>query len=292
MVFAMRAVFVRALALVAAVLTAFSALFSCVGTETPVQHLRNEEECVFFINVGRGDAILIRTEGMHILIDAGSKTHSDDLLTALTLAGVEKIDVLVVTHGNSDHFGGVKPLSESITVDKAYYPEFSEENKDGENKLAKQMEKLGLDAHAVSAGDVIEVGGVTLDVLGPVGYIETDENDNSVVLRGEIGGVTYLFTGDMQFAQEASIIATGRELDCDVLKVPNHGHDDATSDEFAELASPQVSIVTTSTKEDGNTASVAVRDRLAKYGSYHVTEDAETGILVYVEDGEIKVLYV
>lgn len=288
----MRAVFVRVKALVLAVLTAVSVMISCAQTETPTEHLKGEEECVFFINVGRGDAILIRTGGKYALIDAGSKAHSDDLISALALAGVEKIDALIVTHGNSDHFGGVRPLIEAVEVGTVYYPEFSEKNKNGKNKLEKQIKKLGIDSCAVSCGDVIEIGNVTFDVLGPVEYIEGDENDNSVVLRGEIDGVTYLFTGDMQFAEEAAVIATGASLDCDVLKVPNHGHDDATSDQFAELASPQVSIVTTSTKEDGNTASVTVRDRLRKYGSYHVTEDAETGILVYVENGEIKVLYV
>ena len=279
------------LAIVLAVLSV-TVICACADKETPIQHLKNEEECVFFINVGRGDAILIRTGGKYVLIDAGSNAHTDDLTSALTLAGVGRIDVLVVTHANSDHFGGVKPLSETIEIGKVYYPEFSEQNKNGKNKLAKQIKKLELDASAVAAGDVIEIGNVSLDVLGPAERIEGDENDNSIVLRGQIGGITYLFTGDMQFVEEASIMATGCELDCDVLKVPNHGHNDATSAEFAAAASPQVSIVTTSTKEDGNTASVAVRDRLAKYGAYHVTEDAEVGILIYVEDGEIKVLYI
>lgn len=281
----------RVLAL-AVVIVSVTVSCACADAESPATHLQNEEECVFFINVGRGDAVLIRTGGKNVLIDAGSKANSDMLSSALALAGVDRIDVLVVTHGNSDHVGGVKPLSETLPIEKVYFPAFSETNKSGKNKLKKQLKNLGLDASAVSAGDVIEVGNVTFEVLGPVEYIEDDENDNSVVMRAEIGGVTYLFTGDMQFAEEESIIATGAELDCDVLKVANHGQSDATSEEFAALATPQVSVVTTSTKADGNTASVRVRDTLSAYGEYHVTENAEYGILVYVENGDIKVLYV
>ncbi len=276
----------------AAVLLLNAALFACANTDTPEHHLKNEAECVFFINVGRGDAIFIRTGGRHILIDAGSKAHSAQLLAALERAGVERLDALVVTHSNKDHFSGVKPLSEAMEIGTVYYPEYSETNKDGENKLAKQIKKLGLDNQSVKAGDTIELGGTRLDVLGPVSYNESDENDNSVVLRAEIGGMTYLFTGDMQFAEEEEVIATGAELDCDVLKVPNHGHADATSEELAALASPSVSVVTTSRKEDNNTASTRVRDILLAYGEYHITEDAETGILVYADSGKIKVLYV
>ncbi len=292
MVQRMKRLTVRIFALIAAFLLALTSLFSCGEHETALDHLKNEEDCVFFINVGRGDAILIRSGGKNVLIDAGSERHSDRLISALGKAGVEKLDALIVTHGNSDHEGGAKKLLENIPIEKAYCPKHSEENKDGKNKLKKKLKKLGLDVKSVETGDRIVLGELTLNVLGPSELSETDENDNSVVISCEIGGVKYLFTGDMQFEQEKAIIATGASLDCDVLKVPNHGHADATSEEFAALASPEVSIVMTSVKEDGNTAATRVRDLLRGYGEYHVTEDSETGILVYAEDGEIKVLYV
>lgn len=259
---------------------------------SPEHYLTDEENYVFFINVGRGDAILVRSGDKYLLIDAGSKAHSDELVSALRLAGVEKLDALVVTHENSDHFGGVAPLSEQIPIERVYCPKFSERDKNDKNKLKKKLKKLGLKTTSVAAGDVIELGDVKLDVLGPAEYLETGENDNSVVLRGEIGGLTYLFTGDMEFAEESSVIATGAKLDCDVLKVANHGQVKATSAEFAALASPKVSIVTTSTKADGNTASVKVRDILTKYGKFHVTENSEHGILTFEKDGEIMVLYI
>lgn len=267
------------------------AVYSHYGNSSE-QSLRNEENYVFFINVGRGDAILVRSGDKYLLIDAGSKAHSDELVSALRLAGVEKLDVLVVTHENSDHFGGVEPLSEQIPIEHVYCPKFSERDKNGKNKLKKKLKKLGLDTTSVSAGDVIDLGDVKLDVIGPAEYLETDANDNSVVLRGNIGGVTYLFTGDMQFAEENSIIATGAELDCDVLKVADHGQVKATSAEFAAFASPKVSVVMTSTKEDGNTASVKVRDVLSEYGKVYVTENSEHGILTFEKDGEIIVLYI
>ncbi len=283
----------RLFALILTLLAFLPSSISCAQGDTALDRLKNEDECVFFINVGRGDAILIRTGKEYVLIDAGSDRHKDKLRGALEKAGVTKLAALIVTHGNGDHADGVKPLTEYVEIEKVYCPKFSEENKDGKNKLKKKLKKLGLDVDTVEAGDKITVGGTVLDVLAPSVMSETDENDNSVVVKCEIGGVKYLFTGDMEFEQEKTVFATGADLDCDVLKVPNHGHADATSDEFASLATPKVSIVTTSVKEDNNTASMRVRDLLRGYGEYHVTEDSEVGILVYADaEGNIKVLYV
>ncbi len=285
--------FMRVTALAVLILFVLMAVLYCeIYGNSPEEVLESLDSYVFFINVGRGDAILIKDDGKYVLIDAGSSKQSETLVAALRLAGVEKLDALIVTHDNDDHFGGVEPLSERIPIEHVYCPKLSERDKNGKNKIKKKLKRLGLDTTSVVAGDVIEVGSIVLNVLGPAEYLETDANDNSLVLRGSIGGVTYLFTGDMEFAEENSVIATGADLSCDVLKVADHGQVKATSPEFAALASPKVSIVTTSTKADGNTAATKVRDILTAYGEFHVTENAEHGILTYEKSGEIVVLYV
>ncbi len=262
---------------------------SCIGT--PTADPRAElDEYVYFINVGRGDAILIKSGGGFVLIDTGNKQNSEALVRALTAAGVTAIDALIITHNNSDHAGGIDAVTENFTVKKMYYPSLSEQNKKGQNKLKQLAKKHGLEKDALTGGDSFEVCGITYEVLAPVNLYD-EENDNSVVLRAEIGGISYLFTGDMQFAEEADVIASGANLNCDVLKVPNHGNPDAMSEEFAELASPSISIICTSTKVDGNSAARRVLDILAKYGEYHLTEDSETGIIVYHDGNEIKVLH-
>lgn len=269
----------------------FSAVTLLACSSTPAADPRAElDEYVYFINVGRGDAILIKSGGGFVLIDTGNKQNSETLVRALTAAGVTSIDALIITHNNSDHAGGVDAVTENFTVEKMVYPAYSEENKKGENKLERLAEKKGLDGEALAGGDNVEICGISYEVLGPSKLYE-EENDNSIVLRADIGGISYLFTADMQFAEEADIIASGANLDCDVLKVPNHGNPDATGEDFAALASPNVSIICTSTKVDGNSAARRVLDLLAKYGEYHLTEDSETGIIVYRDENEIKVLH-
>ncbi len=253
------------------------------------------EGYVFFINVGRGDAILIKSGDTFALIDTGDLEHSDRLLSALDACGVDTLDAVFVTHGNDDHVGALEVIAEKYEIGTFYYPKYSEENKKGKNKLKKKAKNLGLNYDGLKAGDIIEVGeggALSFDVYSPTELNEIEENDNSLVMKATVGGISYLFTGDIQFISETAIIESGVSLDADVLKVPNHGNPDATSREFVDLVSPKVSVICTSKKEDGNSAATRVLDALAVYGSFHITEDAETGILVYAGGEDISVAYV
>lgn len=262
------------------------------GGADPSALLTTLDSYVFFINVGRGDAILIKSGESFALIDTGDLEHSESLLSALAAGGVDALDAVFVTHGNDDHVGALEVIAEKYSIGTFYYPKYSEENKKGKNKLQKKGEKLSLNCDGIHAGDEVVIGDVTFLVYSPLELSETEENDNSLVMKAAVGGVSHLFTGDIQFISETAVIASGVSLDADVLKVPNHGNPDATSKEFVDLVSPSVSVICTSTKEDGNSAARRVLDALATHGEYHITEDAETGILVYMGEDGIEVTYV
>ena len=104
------------------------------------------------------------------------------------------------------------------------------------------------------AGDALQFSNVTFAVLAPLGLNEADENDNSLVLRVSFGEKTFLFTGDMQFAEEQALIDSGADLNSDVLKIGNHGNPDATGDAFGALVSPSYAVVSTDTAVDVDSA--------------------------------------
>lgn len=278
--------------LAALVIAVFSVPACGDGGEAPSELLATLDSYVFFINVGRGDAILIKSGDTFALIDTGDAEHSDRLLSALSACGVDSLDAVFITHGNDDHMGALEIVAEKYGIGTFYYPKYSEEDKKGKNKLKKKAQKLSLSYDGISAGDEVTVGSLTFEVYAPIALSETEENDNSLVMKTVIGGIAYLFTGDIEFLSEAAVVSSGVSLDADVLKVPNHGNPDATSREFVDLVSPKVSVVCTSKKEDGNSAATRVLDALAVHGSYYITEDAETGILVYMREDDINVSYV
>ena len=91
----------------------------------------------------------------------------------------------------------------------------------------EMAKKLSIPHIELEAGDTVElVPNVEFDVLGPLEYNKDDDNDNSLVLKLSINGKTFLFTGDMQFAEEKTLLEAGVDLSADVLKVGNHGNPD------------------------------------------------------------------
>ncbi len=281
----------RILIFIMALIMLLPAAVSCEGGEKDAL-LSETDSFVFFINVGFGDSVLVKNNGKFVLIDAGDKDHTDMLFRALAAAGVDRFEAVFITNSNAAHAGGLDALSEKYEIDHVFYPMHSKLNKRGEHKIENRVKNLGL-AHTaidVTVQDTVLSAGVLFDLLGPTEYSARD-NDNSLVMKAEIGGIKYLFTSDMQFAEEELIMATGADIDADIMQIPNHGNEDATSDALVQAVTPKYSILSTARNEDPNSADRRVLDAVRYDGGvYYMTEDSELGILTYMKDGEITVV--
>ncbi len=242
------------------------------------------EFSVLFGNVGRADATILRFGDVTVLIDTGSEESAPQLIAGLNLLGVSKIDALFLTHSHSDHIGGLDAINANYAVSMVYSPFFSEQTKDGEGKIVKRCEKLSLPHKALIAGESVAVtDDVSFSVLGPVELNEDDDNDNSLVLRFTVQNTTFLFAGDMQFAEEDTLLAADADLSADVLKVGNHGNPDATGKLFAATVSPSLAVISTDTSVDTDSANSRVRALLSSANVY-VTEDFPLGVLLTLDD--------
>lgn len=247
-----------------------------------------EDLSVLFINVGKADAALISAGGYNYLIDTGTKDASEYLIAALETMQAETLDGVFLTHTHSDHIGGMEKLAEAIPVSRLYHASITELTKKGVNKFERFSEELDIPHTALDAGDTLTLApGVTAEVLAPLTENEEDDNDQSLVLMVEAFGKKILFTGDMQFAEELTLLKKGTDLKADVLKVGNHGNPDATCQDFAEAVSPSVAVISTDTSEDEDSANPRVLT-LFEDADVFITQDAALGILVTVSpDGTI-----
>lgn len=192
---------------------------------------------VHFINVGQGESVLVDLGETEVLIDGGG--NSSDLVQYLHYYVDGVIEVMVATHPDADHVGGLAAVLDAFEIEDIWlngeaftaFPEFTE-GADAEGASVHQAER-GLE---IVAGDLI------FSVLHPVKPLLDDSNNNSVVLRLSYGHVTFLFMGGAEKEAEASILEAGLTVQAKVLKVGNHGSRTATSAEFLAAVSPRIAV--------------------------------------------------
>lgn len=187
------------------------------------------------IDVGQGDAILIRTPEKHaILLDTGPRSDRFDageriVLPYLLERGIRHLDALLITHEHQDHIGGVRAVFANIPTDWVGVPAVGDRLENNEWKaglpvrFANDPEGLNI----LQAGDRIDLdSGAWLDVLGPYQVLEgthSDPNNNSLVLKLHYLGQSVLLTGDMEQEEMEEIAKTGVDLENNFFKEPHHG---------------------------------------------------------------------
>lgn len=197
---------------------------------------------VSYIDVGQGDATLISKGEFHMLIDAGKNGMGDTVVEYLENAGVEHLDIVVGTHPDSDHIGGLDDVIESIPVDTVYMPGMEKSTKTCE-EVRTALQDAGKSAEMPEIGrEYVYEENVVLRFLSP-DKIQPDANDNSLVMQLAYGRTRFLFMGDAEEAVEEELLEKGYDLTCDVLKVGHHGSYTATSLPFLQKADPVYAVI-------------------------------------------------
>ncbi len=245
---------------------------------------------LLFVNVGKADALLICANGHYYMVDTGEKESLPKLFGALHRLGIRELDGVFLTHTHNDHIGGMEALAQYLDIAMLYHAEITTLTKKGNNKFDTLARELSIPRTSLKAGDTLRLnGGAALEVLAPREYNEKDDNDNSLVLMLRVNGRRILLTGDMQFAEENTLLASGCELSADVLKVGNHGNPDATGDAFAKAVSPAFAVISTDTSVDTDSANPRVTAALGG-AQIHITQDYGCGVLLRIDkDGNIAV---
>ncbi len=199
---------------------------------------------VHFIDIGQGDSTLIQCpDGSTILIDGGPMDAYPQLVGYLKGVGVEKIDLLIATHPDGDHIGGlIKVINtfpiasvldsgkEHTTVTYRRYLEAIQARPETEFKLGR-------------AGDRYAFGDVSLQIIHPGSRLPGNNNDCSVVARLTYGSQSFLFTGDAEKKAEAEMLSRGLPVRSSVLKVGHHGSRSSTSPRFLSSVSPRAAVI-------------------------------------------------
>ena len=202
-----------------------------------------ERSEVHIINTEQSDCILIKGEKLRILIDTGAESTSKRVVAYLKNQKIKRLDYIILTHFHDDHYGGLNKIIKEINVDKVYIPYHPNPLRD---ILYNYLYLSKVKVSYIREDFKIKENGINLSALLSEKYDGENENNNSIVLAGEIHGDKYLFSSDVEVEREKEIIAGYKSYieNSDYFKVPHHGLNTSSHEEFLNVVMPKMSIIT------------------------------------------------
>jgi len=212
---------------------------------------------IYFIDVGQGDSMLVKTVGgKNILIDGGGSKNPDYdigekiLVPYLLDRRIKTLDYVIISHFDEDHVGGILTVMQELKVKKAIIAR-QFENSNNYKKFIKLAQEKKIKVIVVEAGDVINIEkDIKLKVLWPDSKNKINENvlnNNSLVCKLEYKNFSIMLTGDIEEIAENAILNkyknNAKILNANILKVAHHGSKSSSTEDFIKAVMPEIALI-------------------------------------------------
>ncbi|MFA6095282.1 MAG: ComEC/Rec2 family competence protein [Candidatus Paceibacterota bacterium] len=242
---------------------------------------------VYFLDVGQGDAIYVRAPGGHdMLVDGGPSGIVLRRLSEVMPFYDRSIDVLVETHPDADHIGGLPQVMKRFRIGVFLEPGVESENA-VDDEIRRVRGEEGIDRILARRGMQVSLGGgASFDILFPdrdVSHLET--NTASIVGRVRYGSTGVVLTGDSPKVIEAELVRHyGSSLKSDVLKAGHHGSHTSSGEGYVRAISPGYAIISAGKDNRYGHPHREVTDLFGKLG-IPMLSTYEAGTVECVSDG-------
>jgi len=186
------------------------------------------------LDVGQGLSVIVRTENHTLVYDTGSQSPSgfnmgDAALIPFLIANqVNSIDMIIISHGDNDHIGGLQAVVNNFTIG---------------NILSSVPNAIPSPAERCYSGQSWIWDGVKFDILNPERNTDFEGNNASCVLKISTADGSLLLTGDIEKKAEKALLQNSDiNLDADILIIPHHGSKTSSTEAFIQAISPNIAI--------------------------------------------------
>jgi competence protein ComEC len=247
---------------------------------------------VSFLNVGQGDATFIESpSGMQVLIDGGRNDRAVLRELPKVMGFFDRsIDMIVATHPDSDHIGGLIDVLKRYDVDTILMTN-NEGDSPAYDAFMEAVQNEGALVREVKRGEVYDLGvggggSTTLTILFPDRDVRTLENNtSSIVAQLSYGDFDVLLTGDSPQAIERYLVELdGTALRSEVLKVGHHGSRTSTDSQFLEMVKPKYGIISAGKDNDYGHPHKEVMETLSLY-NVESLNTADVGTIILESNG-------
>jgi len=260
--------------------------------------LPDNELSVLMIDVDQGDSFLIKfPNGKTALVDAGNATGSFDngervIIPLLNYLDIKKIDYGIVSHIDSDHYGGFVSLILAGKIDKILKPAIdSTLSKDKKFELFAHEQNIPIEYFSERKS---EIGNAVIYFLWDEkleSISSNSTNDKSGFFKLVYGNTSFLFTGDIEKRIEKFYSLKYRNfIDSDVLKVAHHGSKTSSSELFLEYVTPEISLISAGFKNKFRHPTKEILERLKESGSSIYRTDMDKAVLLRSNGRDIEIV--
>lgn len=227
---------------------------------------------VHVLDVGQGDGIfIVGPQNQQILIDGGPDLSALGQIGKRMSFFDRSIDLLVLSHPHLDHIAAFPEILERYQVKSMMLTGVANDLSAYEQTLTLLKEQQIPVIVADPQKDIDMGGGLLLDVLWPPPMyfgkeMKGDLNDSSVVIKLMFGEDSMLLAGDMEEIEEEELLASGTNVDSDILKVAHHGSRSSTSTGFLLAVSPEMAVISAGRDNSFNHPHPWTIDRLRHFG--------------------------
>ena len=215
--------------------------------------IKNPALTITALPVGKADALILKTDDWAAMIDTGEERDGSYIRETLEAAGIDHLNLLLVTHFDKDHVGSAAELLETVGADQVLMPDYEGTRPEYAAFLSALEVHPETEVQRITGTETLEIpaGSVNTSLTiyaadDPAEIQDTDgeyDNDMSLVAKVTCGEKKFLFTGDIEKTRIAQMLDSGDDWKADWIKMPHHGRYQKKVEKLLEAVNPFYAVI-------------------------------------------------